>query len=57
MTFEESLQKLEEMSEMIRDEETTLDEAVKCYEEGIRCYRLYREILKETEQKIEVYSK
>ena len=57
MTFEESLQKLEEMSEMIRDEETTLDEAVKCYEEGIRCYRLCREILKETDQKIEVYSK
>lgn len=57
MTFEEALQKLEEMSEMIRDEETTLEEAVKCYEEGIRCYTLCTDILKETEQKIEVYSK
>lgn len=33
MTFEEALQKLEDMSEMIRDEETSVDEAVKCYEE------------------------
>ena len=31
MTFEEALQKLEDMSEMIRDEETSVDEAVKCY--------------------------
>ena len=57
MTFEEALYKLEELSETIRDEETTLDEAVKCYEEGIRCYRICKEMLNETEQKIEVYAK
>ena len=57
MTFEEALYKLEELSEMIRDEETTLDEAVKCYEEGIRCYQICKEMLNETEQKIEVYAK
>ena len=57
MTFEEALYKLEELSETIRDEETTLDEAVKCYEEGIRCYQICKEKLNETEQKIEVYAK
>lgn len=57
MTFEEALYKLEELSETIRDEETRLDEAVKCYEEGIRCYQICKEMLNETEQKIEVYAK
>lgn len=57
MTFEEALYRLEELSETIRDEETTLDEAVKCYEEGIRCYQICKEMLNETEQKIEVYAK
>ena len=57
MTFEEALYKLEELSETIRDEETTLDEAVKCYEEGIRCYQICKEMLNETKQKIEVYAK
>ena len=57
MTFEEALYKLEELSETILDEETTLDEAVKCYEEGIRCYQICKEMLNETEQKIEVYAK
>ncbi len=57
MTFEEALQKLEDMSEMIRDEETSVDEAVKCYEEGMQCYNLCKDLLKKTEQKIEVYEK
>ena len=57
MTFEEALYRLEELSETIRDEETTLEEAVKCYEEGIRCYQICKEMLNETEQKIEVYAK
>ena len=57
MTFEEALQKLEDMSEMIRDEETRVDEAVKCYEEGMQCYNLCKDLLKKTEQKIEVYEK
>lgn len=31
MTFEESIKKLEEMSDKIRDDKTTLDEAVQYY--------------------------
>ena len=55
MTFEESMKKLEEMSEMIKAEDTTLEEAIKCYEEGIECYRRCSEILKNAQQKIEIY--
>lgn len=57
MSFESSMAKLEEMAELIRDEETTLDDAIKCYEEGIKCYNDCSEILKNAKQKIEVYSK
>ncbi len=48
--------KLEQMSEKIRDERTSLDEAVKCYEEGIKCYKACEEILSSAKQKIEIYS-
>ncbi len=56
MTFEESMKKLEKMSEKIRDEETSLDEAIKCYEEGIKCYKACEKILNNAKQKIEIYT-
>ena len=49
MSFETSMKRLEELSEKIRDEETSLDEAIKCYEE---C----SEILNNAKQKIETFS-
>lgn len=55
MTFEEALKKLEQMSEKIKDRETSLEEAVTCYEEGIRCYQLCADMLRDAQQKIEVY--
>lgn len=57
MNFESSMAKLEEMAELIRDEETSLDEAIKCYEEGIRCYNICNEILENARQTIEVYDR
>ena len=56
MSFESSMARLEEMAELIRDEETTLDEAIRCYEEGIKSYNECNDILKNARQKIEVYS-
>lgn len=56
MTFEESMRKLEELSEKISDETTTLDQAIQFYEEGIACYNQCNDILKNTKQKIEMYS-
>lgn len=57
MSFENSMKKLEEMSEKIRDNETTLDDAIKCYEEGIKAYKECSDILENTKQKIEVIEK
>lgn len=54
MNFEESLKKLEEMTEKIRREDTSLEEAIKCYEEGLNCYNKCNEILKNAKQSIEV---
>ncbi len=51
------MKKLEEMSEKIREEDTTLEEAIKCYEEGIKCYNICNDILKEAQQKIEIIRK
>ena len=56
MTFEESIKKLEMMSEKIRSENTTLEEAIACYEEGIKCYKICNDILNDAKQKIQVYS-
>ncbi len=57
MSFEESMKKLEEMSEKIRHEETTLEEAIKCYEEGMKAYNTCSEILSDAKQKIEIIRK
>ena len=56
MTFEESIKQLELMSEKIRNENTTLEEALACYEEGIKCYNVCNNILNDAKQKIQVYS-
>ena len=57
MTFEDAMKKLEEMSEKIRQEDTSLDDAVQYYEEGIACYNECNEILENAKQKIEIFSK
>lgn len=44
------------MSEKIRNENTTLEEAIACYEEGIKCYNVCNNILNDAKQKIQVYS-
>ena len=54
MSFEESLKKLEEMTEKIRREDTSLEDAIKCYEEGILCYKQCNEILSNAKQSIEI---
>lgn len=54
LNFEESLKKLENMANKIRQEDTSLEDAIKCYEEGIECYKICNEILNNTKQSIEV---
>ncbi|MBQ1422390.1 MAG: exodeoxyribonuclease VII small subunit [Firmicutes bacterium] len=52
--FEEDLKKLDEMVRIIRSEETTLDDALKAYNEGMKAYESCRKVLEETKGKIEV---
>ncbi|MCI7248739.1 MAG: exodeoxyribonuclease VII small subunit [Clostridiales bacterium] len=54
ISFEQALANLEKASEKLKSDETTLEEAIRSYEEGIRCYKQCREILDEAVQKIEV---
>ncbi|MBQ5441819.1 MAG: exodeoxyribonuclease VII small subunit [Firmicutes bacterium] len=53
--FEDNLKILEEMANTIRKDETTLDECIKAYENGIKAYDECKKILEETKGKIEVY--
>ena len=53
-TFEESLEKLRNVAEKIKSEDTTLEDSIKCYEEGMKYYNECNEILKNAEQKIEI---
>lgn len=56
-SFEESLSVLENTASKIRDEKTSLDEAVKCYEDGIKAYEECNNILSNAKQKIETFEK
>ena len=51
-TFEESLEKLRKAAEKIKSEDTTLEDSIKCYEEGMKNYNECNEILRNAEQKI-----
>jgi exodeoxyribonuclease VII small subunit len=55
LTFEESMKKLEEMSMQIKRNDITLQEAIKCYEEGVECYKECNKILQDAQQKIKIY--
>ena len=51
-TFEENMEKLKELSEKIKDRDIGIEEAVSCYEEGMKYYRSCEEILKNAKQKM-----
>ncbi len=52
--FEERLSRLEELSEKIHDQETGLDDAVACFEEGIKLAKTLEKDLAKVERKIEI---
>lgn len=53
--FEDSLKNLQALSKKINSEEITLDESIKCYEDGMKCYKDCMKILDDAKQKIEYY--
>ncbi|MDR3294898.1 MAG: exodeoxyribonuclease VII small subunit [Clostridiales Family XIII bacterium] len=56
-SFEEALAGLEKSVEALKNDGTTLQEAMKNYEDGIRDYRLCETILRDARQKIEILDK
>ncbi len=53
LSFEEALNKLESIVEQLEDEEITLEDSVKLYEEGVKMSRFCAEILEQAELRIE----
>lgn len=53
--FEEALEKLQEMSEQIKSQDTNLEEAISCYTKGMEYYQVCHEILENAKQRIEVF--
>lgn len=51
-TFEDSLLRLKEISEMLENENTGLDESIKLYEEGVKLAKKCYSTLSEAELKI-----
>lgn len=57
MSFEEALKKLEEVSKKLKSEDISLEEAIACYEEGIKYHRQCSDILDKADRKIETLAK
>ncbi|MDO4834054.1 MAG: exodeoxyribonuclease VII small subunit [Bacillota bacterium] len=57
ITFEESLKKLELAAEKLKAQDTSLEDAITNYEEGLKHYRECSRILDEAQQKVEVLTK
>lgn len=52
-SFEEALNKLESIVEQLEDQEITLEDSVKLYEEGVKMSKFCTEILEHAELRIE----
>lgn len=52
--FEESLKRLEEITDKLESDDLTLDESLKLFEEGVSLSRYCEKKLTEAEQKIEI---
>ena len=55
--FEKALAELQKLSDRIKSQDTTLEEAIACYEEGMKYYKTCSDILENAKQKIETFEK
>ena len=53
ISFEESMARLEEYARQISDPSIALEDAIHCYEEGLKEYKVCKAVLDEAKQKIE----
>ncbi len=54
-SFEHSLAELQKLADRIKAQDTSLEEAIRCYEEGMKYYRVCSTILDDAKQKIEIF--
>ncbi len=52
ISFEKSLKKLEEIAEKLENKDTTLEESITLFEEGMKYSKICSEILNNAKQKI-----
>lgn len=52
--FEEKLKRLEKLSDSIQKSDITLEDALKCFEEGIRLAKSMEKTLRDTEGRVEI---
>lgn len=52
-SFEESLNRLQEISELLESDEVTIEDSIKLYEEGIKLSKLCYGTLEKAELKVE----
>lgn len=57
ISFEEALAGLEKSAEMLKSDNTTLEEALHNFEQGIQYYHYCNDILNHAKQQIEFYEK
>ena len=53
--FEQAYSSLQQMAEKIKSQDSTLEESIEFYENGMKYYRICEEILNNAKQKIEVF--
>lgn len=54
MTFEDKLKKLEELTETVKNPETSLEDALKAFEEGIKTARTLEKEIETIEGKVQI---
>ncbi len=54
-SFEHSLAELQKMADKIKSQDASLEEAIQCYEEGMKYYKICSDILDNAKQKIETF--
>ncbi|MGF6375552.1 exodeoxyribonuclease VII small subunit [Clostridiales Family XIII bacterium PM5-7] len=55
--FEKALAQLQVLSEKIKSQDTNLEDAITCYEEGMNYYHICDELLETAKQKIETFER
>ena len=54
LSFEQALERLEKIVERLENEELTIEESLRLFEEGVKLARFLREELEKAEKKVEI---